>query len=481
MRIAIAGGGIAGLTASLALARGGHEVTVVERDLLDRPAASEAAHGWQRAGVPQFGHPHVLLARGCNELLDHAPDVYVHLIAAGATEIPVNHPDARPDPELRALGVRRPLLEWALRRAILDEPGIHIRHESVRDLAYDTDSGCATVRGLVTDSTHIPGDLIIDALGRTSPLPGRLRRLAFRHGEVPGPAVEPAYAGESAIEAALGVGCGMTYLSRFYRLHPDNPQRPNHLAVPARAEFGYCTALVFWADDRHVGLVVVIPAGDRRLRALGTPQAFDEIVASAPALGDFVGAHRAEPVTGVRPMGQLRAALRQPVGDSGRLPARNVMTVGDAHCHTNPLYGWGVSLAFAQAFALAAAIDDAPDVVEAQALYAGRTMAEVAERHRAGIGLDTMYNRSFRGEPVDFFNAETEPDAFRVRAVGLAAAAVPAIHQRYARWIGCLDRSASMDSDEQLKDTVRAAARTVLARIPASTLPPRDDLLARCT
>ena len=183
-------------------------------------------------------------------------------------------------------------------------------------------------------------------------------------------------------------------------------------------------------------------------------------------------------------MGQLRAAWRQPVGDTGRLPARNVVAVGDAQCHTNPLYGWGVSMAFAQAFALAEAVAKAGrgrDAVEVQAAYAARTSTEAAERHRASIGLDSGYNRSWRGEPVDFLSPDAEPDAFRVRACGLAAAAVPQVHQRYARWIGLLDRSEALDSDAELKDLVQAAARTVLARMPASALPARDDLLARCT
>jgi 2-polyprenyl-6-methoxyphenol hydroxylase-like FAD-dependent oxidoreductase len=480
MRVAIAGGGVAGLTAGLALARAGHEVTVVERDPVARLGGPEAAFDWQRPGAAQFNHPHVLLARACNELLDHAPDVYAHLVAAGATEIPVSHPDARPDPELRALGVRRPLLEWALRRAIADEPDVHMRHDSVRDLAYDADREGATVRGLVTDSAHIPADLVVDALGRNSPLPARLRRLAVRHGEVAGPVVEPVMTGDAAAEAASGVPCGMAYLSRFYRLRPGHPHRPSHLAVPARAEFGYASAILFWADSRHMGLVVFIPAGDRRLRAFGTEKAFDEIVASSPLLGDFVGGERAEPVTGVRLMGQLRAAWRPPVGDSGRLPARRVVTVGDAYCHTNPLYGWGVSMAFAQAFALSEVLANAPDIVEAQAAYAHRTGAEAADRHGWGVGMDRLHGRLWRGEAVDFLSAQAEPVAFRVRAIGLAAAAIPQVHQRYSRWIGCLDPSAALDSDDEFKNTVVAAARMVLARTPRQALPTRDELLARC-
>jgi 2-polyprenyl-6-methoxyphenol hydroxylase-like FAD-dependent oxidoreductase len=481
MRIAIAGGGIAGLAAGLALARAGHETIVVERDAPSSLDGPDTAFGWPRPGAPQFGHPHVLLARACNELLDHAPDVYAHLLALGATEIPVSHPDARPDPELRALGVRRPLLEWALRRAIADEPGVRLRHDTVRDLAYDADESGATVRGLVTGTAHIPGDLVIDALGRTSPLPARLRRLAARHGEVSGPVVEPIYVGDAAIEAGQGIPCGMTYFARFYRLRGDHPHRPTHLAVPARADFGYAVATLFWADNRHMGMVVAIPAGDRRLRAIGTGSAFDKVVASAPVLTDFVGPDRAEPVTGVRPMGQVRAAWRQAVGDSGRLPARNVVTIGDAHCHTNPLYGWGVSLAFAQAFVLPELLATTASTVDAQAAYANRTGPEAEDRYRSSLGMDSGYARAWRGEPVDFLSPSAEPDVFQARVLGLAGALLPWVHQRQARWIGCLDSAEAVDKDEDLRDTALAAAKTALRQRPASALPSRDELLARCT
>jgi hypothetical protein len=288
--------------------------------------------------------------------------------------------------------------------------------------------------------------------------------------------------GDAAVEAAVGLPCGMTYLSRFYRMHGDNPHRPTHVPVPGRADFGYASALLFWADDRHLGLVVFVPAGDRRLRILRSEKAFDEIVASSPVLDGFIGTGRAEPVTGVRAMGQLRAAWRQPVGDSGRLPARNVVSVGDAYCHTNPFYGWGVSMAFAHAFALPEALAAASDLVEAQAAYAHRTGPETIDRFRSSIGLDALHSRWWSGETVDVLSPLTEPDAFRVRGFSLAASAVPQVHQRLARWIGCLDPSSALDEDEALKDTVQAAARTVLARTPAaSALPSRDELLARCT
>jgi hypothetical protein len=57
------------------------------------------------------------------------------------------------------------------------------------------------------------------------------------------------------------------------------------------------------------------------------------------------------------------------------------------------------------------------------------------------------------------------------------------VYQRQARWIGCLDSAADLDADADLRDTVQAAARQVLAypTAPAPDLPSREELLARLT
>ena len=63
-RVAVIGAGIAGLGASLALARKGHDVTVLERDVPPPPAgadeipADRAFFDWNRKGAGQFRHPH---------------------------------------------------------------------------------------------------------------------------------------------------------------------------------------------------------------------------------------------------------------------------------------------------------------------------------------------------------------------------------------------------------------------------------------
>ncbi len=69
MKIVILGGSFAGLSASLLLARAGHEVLVLERDRLEpAPDVESAAASAFRQMAPQIVQPHIVMAR-CRELL----------------------------------------------------------------------------------------------------------------------------------------------------------------------------------------------------------------------------------------------------------------------------------------------------------------------------------------------------------------------------------------------------------------------------
>jgi len=93
------------------------------------------------------------------------------MLAAGATDVEVGRKvpgPARPgDEELTYVAVRRPLIEWALRQAVMRERRVAIvsgaRVRGVRVASGGVD-------GADLDDGHVDAQVVIDALGRTSPV-----------------------------------------------------------------------------------------------------------------------------------------------------------------------------------------------------------------------------------------------------------------------------------------------------------------------
>jgi flavin-dependent dehydrogenase len=201
-RVAVIGGGVTGLATALLTARGGRQVTIVERDAVPS-GPIDSAPELPRPGVPHYLQPHAFIPRARLELRRELPDVYADLLAAGASEVDLRHklpgPPEPEDAELVYLAVRRPLIEWALRRAVADEPGIEVL-AGVR--AHGVASEDGKVTGVALDSGVVPADLVIDAHGRRAVPNGWL-------GATGGTAPEPAVN-----------SCGVVYYSRYYRRRP---------------------------------------------------------------------------------------------------------------------------------------------------------------------------------------------------------------------------------------------------------------------
>jgi 2-polyprenyl-6-methoxyphenol hydroxylase-like FAD-dependent oxidoreductase len=84
MKFVVAGGGVAGLAAALALARAGHQAVVLERDTIDPDGLPPAAFDLKRRGIPHYFQPHAFLPRGRRLLGEWAPGVLDMLVEAGA-------------------------------------------------------------------------------------------------------------------------------------------------------------------------------------------------------------------------------------------------------------------------------------------------------------------------------------------------------------------------------------------------------------
>jgi len=139
MRIAIAGGGIGGLTSALLLARAGHDVVVCERDEAPTPAgAEEAWAAWPRPGTPQARLGHAFLPGFRRLLNERLGDVLEEVLsAAPLSDAAADIPGGRRQPgdaDMTLILARRPVLESVLRNVDIIARGYEHLYERLVEM-----------------------------------------------------------------------------------------------------------------------------------------------------------------------------------------------------------------------------------------------------------------------------------------------------------------------------------------------------------
>jgi 2-polyprenyl-6-methoxyphenol hydroxylase-like FAD-dependent oxidoreductase len=453
VRFVVAGGGVAGLASALAIARAGHDAVVLERDPVEAGVPAHGAFAAERRGIPHFFQPHSFLPRGRRLLSEWAPDVLDVLLEAGAEPQDLaeklHGPRDAGDEDLVYLWVRRPVIEWALRHAAAAEPAVELR-PGVRVTGLLTgDNGARRAVGVAIEGGDpVRGDVVVDALGRYRTPPGWSRA------------------------AGDPTDSGAVYFCRYFELTEGAEYLDAPILNP-RGDLGYMGFNTFRGDNRTFAVILLTPAADRELRVLRHEAGWEEACAAITPLDRMTAPDHARPITGVMPMGGLMNVDR--TGDPG-LPG--ILAVGDAFCHTDPAFAYGLSFALAHARALAEAAAEAPDADAVVERYREAAGPEARERHALACATDAARSKRWSGEPLDIARRDGCYPLFSFVGALAAAPDDDEILRRTIRRIGLLDRTAVFDADEALHDRIEAilAGRS---GPPPSPGPPREELIAR--
>ena len=174
------------------------------------------------------------------------------------------------------------------------------------------------------------------------------------------------------------------------------------------------------------------------------------------------------------PMGGLMNVDR--TGDPG---VAGIIAVGDAFCHTDPAFAYGLSFSLAHAHALGCAAAEAPDAAAVAERYRADAGPEARERYALACATDDARARRWSGEPLDIGRRDGCYPLFSFVGALAAAPHDDLVLRRTIRRIGLLDRTAVFDQDNLLHDRIETILQRLTTSPPSPPGPPRQEMLAR--
>ena len=383
--VIVVGASVAGLLTARALADVADDVVVLERERLDDVVAP-------RGHVPQGRHLHLLLSAGLDLLGGWFPGIDDELESRGAVRVDGTRAwvhqsggyRARGDWGRPVLSMTRPLLEQVVRRRVRELGNVTVRDGVVVDRVA---ARAGRISGVVVKGTVQHADLVVDCAGRSSRIAQQLET-----SELLAPPV-----------SRVSIDCA--YTSGFLPRSADDFD----------GSFLVCGTSP--PESFRVGAVLPVE-GDRWMVTLagvhgdvpGTEP--DEVLSFArslptPAVGQLVA--RLGPLSSATAY-RFPSSRRRHYEKLPALPA-GLVTLGDAACSFNPIYGQGMACAALQAQALAATVVEVGLRSDVLPVRFHRRAAHIIDAPWAiAVGADFLHPRTVGPKPpaTDLANRNTQ-------------------------------------------------------------------------